>query len=160
MVLSNREGLQRPYVVVTSLAGENGAATRCKMPRRMGQCIRIVLLGYLCSETRISASQSDIYTRHLGPFSVYSPSSASSRTSAQSYPRAKSNLWSSCAVSEGDLFKRAAASVDFPDDGSPRTSICFAGMDLEEETESRIDDQRFSGSESGDDGLESFMFPS
>lgn len=86
-----------------------------------------------------------------------SPSSASSRTSAQSYPSAKSSLWSSLTSAEGGLFSSAAASVDLPDDGSPRMSSCFAGIEREDETESRMEDHRSCGGASGELGLESFM---
>ena len=55
------------------------------------------------------------------------------------------------------MFNNAAVRVDFPEDGSPRSRICFAGIDLEDETESRIDDHKSCGGASGEVGLESFM---
>lgn len=53
--------------------------------------------------------------------------------------------------------KSAAAKEDLPDDGWPKSSICFAGIVREDETESRIDDHKFSGGASGLDGREDSM---
>jgi len=52
------------------------------------------------------------------------------------------------------LCSKADAIVDFPVDGWPRRRICFVGREREEETESRIEDQRFSGGASGVDERE------
>jgi hypothetical protein len=39
--------------------------------------------------------------------------------------------------------------VDFPVDGWPSKRICFEGRTRDDETESRIEDHRFSGGASG-----------
>lgn len=41
--------------------------------------------------------------------------------------------------------------MDFPEDGWPRISTCFAGIDLDRDTESKIEDQRSWGGNSGVD---------
>jgi len=78
-----------------------------------------------------------------------SPSSPSSLISAQSYPRAKSDRVSSLLSSETGFCSKAEANTDLPDDGGPSNSTCFEGIDREEETESKIEDHRFSGGASG-----------
>lgn len=70
------------------------------------------------------------------------PSSPSSRTSAQSYPSAKSGRFASEGSSDGGFWSNAEAMADFPEDGWPRIKTCFAGIDLDRDTESRIEDQR------------------
>ena len=73
------------------------------------------------------------------------PSSASSLTSAQSYPRAKSEdfVSSLSLFSTGKgLCNNAAAKVDFPDDGCPSNRICFEGIDRDVDTESKIEDHK------------------
>ena len=87
----------------------------------------------------------------------HKPSSASSRTSAQSYPMAKSVRWSSFTSSGGCFAKSADTRVDFPDDDSPRRRICLEGIDREDDTESKIDDQRSCGGASGEDDRELSM---
>ena len=51
--------------------------------------------------------------------------------------------------------RSAAASVDLPDEGSPKRITCFDGIDRDEDTESRIEDHRSCGGSSGDAGRES-----
>jgi hypothetical protein len=70
------------------------------------------------------------------------PSSPSSRTSAQSYPTAKSVRGSSFPASAGGLWRRADTRVLFPVEGWPRTRTLFAGIERDEDTELRILDQR------------------
>ena len=79
---------------------------------------------------------------------------SSSRTSTQSYPSAKSLRGSSFPPSDGGFWSSAAASVDLPLAGWPRMSTCLEGMEREEETESRMLDQRSCGGASGDEGRE------
>lgn len=98
-----------------------------------------------------------------GRYSKASPSSASSRTSAHSYPSAKSeereSRESSCTLSDTCFPSRAAAMVDFPEEGLPNKSTCFEGIDRVEETESRIDDHKSSGGASGVDArVSSILF--
>ena len=64
---------------------------------------------------------------------------------------------SSLVSSGGGFCRRAAARLDFPEDGSPRRMICFEGIEREEETESRMDDHKSCGGASGDEGRELFM---
>ena len=52
------------------------------------------------------------------------------------------------------LCSSADVNVDFPVDGSPSRRICFAGIDRDEDTESKMDDHRSCGGASGDDGRE------
>ena len=42
--------------------------------------------------------------------------------------------------------------VDLPEEGSPRIITCLDGMEREDETESKIEDQRSCGGSSGDPG--------
>jgi hypothetical protein len=83
------------------------------------------------------------------------PSSPSSRTSAQSYPNAKSVRGSSLLTSAAGFWRRADTRVLLPVEGWPRTRIFFAGIEREEETELRMVDQRSCGGASGEDGRES-----
>src|SRR6266852_4223372 len=83
------------------------------------------------------------------------PSSPSSRTSAQSYPKAKSVRGSSLLASAAGFWRRAETSVLLPVEGWPRTRIFLAGIEREEETELRIVDQRSCGGASGEDERES-----
>jgi len=84
-------------------------------------------------------------------------SPSSSLISAQSYPRAKSDRVSSFLSSETGFCSKAEASTDLPDDGGPNNNTCFEGIDLEEETESKIDNHRFSGGASGVAGRDPSM---
>lgn len=72
------------------------------------------------------------------------PSSPSSLTSAQSYPKAKSTLPSLVlAPRSGGAFPNIAeASVLFPVPGFPNKRTFLEGMEREEDTLSRIEDQR------------------
>lgn len=104
-----------------------------------------------------TSGEGTVYTDNRAKVSVYSsandqqqsrtrvPSSTSSLTSAQSYPRAKSeDLESSLSLfSSGTGFcSNAAAKLDLPDDGCPSNSTCFEGMDRDEDTESKIEDHK------------------
>jgi hypothetical protein len=52
----------------------------------------------------------------------------------------------------------SAEAIDvFPVEGCPRRRICFEGRERDVDTESRIDDQRFSGGASGVDERELSM---
>jgi len=84
------------------------------------------------------------------------PSSASSRTSAKSYPIAKSVFWSSFRSSDRGFCRSAETRADFPEDGWPSKMICFAGIERDEDTESRMEDQRSCGGAS--DVGESFIW--
>jgi hypothetical protein len=85
------------------------------------------------------------------------PSSPSSRTSAQSYPNAKSVRGSSLLPSAAVFWRRADTRVVLPVEGWPRTRMFFAGIEREEETELRIVDQRSCGGASGEDERESWF---
>lgn len=64
-------------------------------------------------------------------------------------------MWgSSLPLSDAGFCRGALASVDLPDEGCPRGSTCFVGMEREEDTESRILDQRSCGGASGEEGCE------
>lgn len=95
---------------------------------------------YTERRARVSATSD----QQAGCISIKSlpPSSASSLTSAQSYPRAKSVLsgWASSSCFPSN----PAAMADRPEDFSPRISICLEGIDRVDDTESRIEDHRFS----------------
>lgn len=131
-------------------AGGNGEAGKYMKPPPTALCIRIVLRGYL-NRTEYEYRRS----RHANIASP--PSSASSFTSAQSYPRAKSERRSSFSGSAEAFLSSADIKVDFPVDGCPSTSTCFAGIERDLETESRIEDQRSCGGASGEDGRELSM---
>jgi hypothetical protein len=109
---------------------------------------------YTDKRARISAAKEN-YERGLQQFSYDSPSSASSRTSAKSYPRAKSLLCSSFPSSEAGFWRSADARLDFPVDGWPKRTTCLDGIERDEETESRIEDHRSCGGASGVEGRES-----
>jgi hypothetical protein len=59
--------------------------------------------------------------------------------------------------SETGFCSKAEASTDLPDDAGPRSKTCFEGIDREEETESNIDDHKFSGGASGVAGRDPSM---
>jgi hypothetical protein len=109
---------------------------------------------YIDKRARISVMK-ESYKHNLRQVLYNSPSSASSRTSAKSYPSAKSLLWSSFPSSDAGFWRSADARVDLPDDGWPKMSICFEGIERDEDTESRIDDHKSCGGASGVDGRES-----
>jgi len=44
--------------------------------------------------------------------------------------------------SDGGFWSNAEARVDFPEDGWPRIRTCLAGIDLDRDTESKIEDHR------------------
>ena len=115
-----------------------------------GQCIWITGQGCLrvggCIVRLCDAEQSEREDR---------PSSPSSRTSAQSYPNAKSVRGSSLLASADGFWRRADTRVLLPVEGWPRTRMFFAGIEREEETELRMVDQRSCGGASGEDGRES-----
>lgn len=128
---------------------ENGEEAQCTKARMRAQYRQITLRACL-KFSRMHLLQ-QYFLRDMKEACI--PSSASSRTSAKSYPREKSVLWS--AVSSGRGFcNNADARVDFPDDGWPSNSICFEGVEREDETESNIEDHRSSGRASGVDGRE------
>ena len=115
--------------------------------RMMGQCIRITGQGYLrgglqCKSVMRGQARDK-------------PSSPSSRTSAQSYPIAKSVRGSSLLASAAGFWRRADTRVVLPVEGWPRTRTFFAGIEREEETELSMDDQRSCGGASGEDERES-----
>lgn len=114
-----------------------------------GRCIQITGQGYLrvggCI-VRLCDAEASERDR---------PSSPSSRTSAQSYPNAKSVRGSSLLASAAGFWRRADTRVLLPVEGWPRTRIFFAGIEREEETELRMVDQRSCGGASGEDGRES-----
>lgn len=116
--------------------------------RMTGQCIQITGQGCLrvgsCIVKVCKAGQAG-----------NRPSSPSSRTSAQSYPNAKSVRGSSLLASAAGFWRRADTRVVLPVEGWPRTRMFFAGIEREEETELRMEDQRSCGGASGEDERES-----
>ena len=97
---------------------------------------------YTDNRANVSVSSS---ASHEQQSCAHVPSSASSLTSAQSYPRAKSEDFASSLslFSSGmGLCNNAAAKVDLPDDGCPSNRTCFEGIDREVDTESRIEDHK------------------
>ncbi|KAF5321921.1 hypothetical protein D9619_000569 [Psilocybe cf. subviscida] len=74
-----------------------------------------------------------------------------------SYPTAKSDRSVSFCSSTAGLFDRADAIVDLPDEGCPKMSTCFAGIERDEETESRMDDHKSCGGASGVEAREISM---
>ena len=112
-----------------------------------GRCTRITGQEYLQWELRCKS----VMRGQAGD----KPSSPSSRTSAQSYPNAKSVRGSSLLASAAGFWRKAETRVVLPVEGWPRTRIFFAGIEREEETELRMEDQRSCGGASGEDERES-----
>ena len=136
---------QRRHVEEWIEAARNVVRGRCMEEPTMGRCTLISGRGYLYVTRKVRAA----FRR------ANRPSSPSSRTSAQSYPRAKSVRGSSLPASAGGFWRRADTRVLLPVEGWPRTRIFFAGIERDEDTELRMLDQRSSGGAFGEDGRES-----
>ena len=105
-----------------TVAAGNAERGRCMKEPMMGRSRRIIELGYL-QVTRIKR----VVVR--GGQVNNEPSSPSSRTSAQSYPNAKSVRGSSLPASAGGFWSRVGTRVLLPVEGWSRTRTFFAGIE-------------------------------